>query len=107
VIRDVISIPVEGYDGNEALELLYRIVDQLMQKVTRPLLGIGVGTPGLVNTQEGIIINAVNLNWQNLPLTTCWKNDKTHRCMCLTIVRQLRLGKRLLEKVILPKKVWS
>lgn len=69
VIRDVISIPVEGYDGNEALELLYRIVDQLMQKVTRPLLGIGVGTPGLVNTQEGIIINAVNLNWQNLPLT--------------------------------------
>lgn len=69
VIRDVINIPVEGYDGNEALELLYRIVDQLMQKVTRPLLGIGVGTPGLVNTQEGIIINAVNLNWQNLPLT--------------------------------------
>ncbi|NMB60873.1 MAG: ROK family transcriptional regulator [Chloroflexi bacterium] len=69
VIRDVITMPVEGHDGNEALELLYQIVDQLMQKVTRPLLGIGVGTPGLVNTQKGIILNAVNLNWQNLPLT--------------------------------------
>ncbi len=53
MIRDVITVPVEGHDGNEALELLYQIVDQLMQKVTRPLLGIGVGTPGLVNTQEG------------------------------------------------------
>ncbi len=68
-IRDVISMPVEEHDGDEALDLLYQIVDQLMQKVTRPLLGIGVGTPGLVNTQEGVIINAVNLNWQNLPLT--------------------------------------
>ncbi len=68
-IRDVISMPVEEYDGDEALGLLYHIVDQLMQKVTRPLLGIGVGTPGLVNTQEGVIINAVNLNWRNLPLT--------------------------------------
>ena len=28
-----------------------------------------MGTPGLVNTAEGLIINAVNLNWQNLPLT--------------------------------------
>lgn len=69
VIRDVISIPLDGHDGNEALLLLYQIVDELIQKVDRPLLGIGVGTPGLVNTQEGVIINAVNLNWKNLPLT--------------------------------------
>lgn len=68
-LRDITSVPVEEHDGDEALELLYQIVDSLMKKVTQPLLGIGIGTPGLVNTQEGVIINAVNLNWQNLPLT--------------------------------------
>ena len=69
IIRDVITIPLEGHDGEDALKLLYQIVDQLIKKANRPLLGIGVGTPGLVNTQEGIIISAVNLNWKNLPLT--------------------------------------
>lgn len=69
VFREEVTIPFEGTDGDKALQLVYSIVDQLMQKVTHPLLGIGVGTPGLVNTAEGLIINAVNLNWQNLPLT--------------------------------------
>jgi predicted NBD/HSP70 family sugar kinase len=32
------------------------------------VVGIGVGTPGLVNTGEGVVINAVNLDWKNLPL---------------------------------------
>lgn len=70
VFREEVTIPFEGTDGDKALQLVYNIVDQLMQKVTHPLLGIGVGTPGLVNTAEGLIINAVNLNWQNLPLTS-------------------------------------
>jgi N-acetylglucosamine repressor len=34
----------------------------------QPILGIGVGTPGLVNTSEGMVLNAVNLDWKNLPL---------------------------------------
>ncbi len=70
VICDVIAMSIEGYDGDDALEILYQIVDRLIKKAaTHPLLGIGVGTPGLVNTQEGVIINAVNLNWKDLPLT--------------------------------------
>lgn len=68
-MRDVITLPMDGHDGEDALKLLYQIVDQLVNKVNHPLLGIGVGAPGLVNTQEGIIINAVNLDWKNLPLT--------------------------------------
>jgi glucokinase-like ROK family protein len=68
-MRDVITIPMDGHDGEDALKLLYQIVDQLVNKVNHPLLGIGIGAPGLVNTQEGIIINAVNLDWKNLPLT--------------------------------------
>jgi N-acetylglucosamine repressor len=68
-ILKTVSIPVNDHTGEEALALVYEIVDQLVKAATQPLVGIGVGTPGLVNTNEGIVINAVNLNWQNLPLT--------------------------------------
>jgi predicted NBD/HSP70 family sugar kinase len=40
----------------------------LIRKKLKPIVGIGVGTPGLVNTREGVVVNAVNLEWQNLPL---------------------------------------
>jgi predicted NBD/HSP70 family sugar kinase len=33
-----------------------------------PIVGIGIGTPGLVNTRDGIVVSAVNLDWQDLPL---------------------------------------
>ena len=31
-------------------------------------MGIGIGTPGLINTNEGVVVNAVNLDWKNLSL---------------------------------------
>jgi N-acetylglucosamine repressor len=62
------SLPVSGRGGDEALSLVYQILDQLMGAGYRPLVGIGVGTPGLVNSSEGIVIKAVNLDWENLPL---------------------------------------
>jgi predicted NBD/HSP70 family sugar kinase len=36
----------------------------------KPLVGIGIGTPGLVNTVDGVVINAVNLDWKELPLAS-------------------------------------
>jgi len=67
-IKETVEFPVNDSDGEQALQLVYRILDQLTKNEWRPLVGIGVGTPGLVNTQEGIVINAVNLDWQDLPL---------------------------------------
>jgi len=67
-IKETVEIPVDDSDGEQALEYVYRILDQLTQKGWKPLVGIGIGTPGLVNTQEGVVVNAVNLDWQDLPL---------------------------------------
>jgi predicted NBD/HSP70 family sugar kinase len=67
-IKDMESIPVSGRDGEQALALVYEILDRLVEKQWMPVVGIGVGTPGLVNTREGLVVNAVNLDWQNLPL---------------------------------------
>src|SRR5512143_4127581 len=67
-IKEMENVPVSGRDGEQALALVYEILDQLVQKQWAPMVGIGVGTPGLVNTREGLVVNAVNLDWQNLPL---------------------------------------
>jgi len=72
-IRDVVSIPVNDGDGIKALPMVYQILDQLINSTSQPLSGIGVGTPGLINTSEGLVVNAVNLNWKNLPLANLLK----------------------------------
>ena len=67
-IKETVEIPVADSDGEQALGFVYQILDQLTRKGWNPLVGIGIGTPGLVNTQDGIVLNAVNLDWQDLPL---------------------------------------
>src|SRR5512140_1677817 len=67
-IKEMESVAVSGRDGQQALALVYEIVDRLVETEWTPVVGIGVGTPGLVNTSEGMVVNAVNLDWQNLPL---------------------------------------
>jgi N-acetylglucosamine repressor len=67
-IRQTASQPVEGRDGEEALAALYRLVDELVETTPGVLLGIGVGTPGIVDADRGRILWAVNLDWQDLPL---------------------------------------
>ena len=68
-IKELVEIPVHDDNGENALQLVYKILDQLTRKKLKPIVGIGVGTPGLVNTREGVVINAVNLKWQDLPLS--------------------------------------
>ncbi len=67
-IKETVEVDVHDDNGDKALELVYQILDQLTRKKYKPLVGIGVGAPGLINTREGIVLNAVNLEWQNLPL---------------------------------------
>jgi N-acetylglucosamine repressor len=67
-VKELVSLPLDNRDGEAALELVYAILDRLMEGAYRPLVGIGVGTPGLVNTRDGVVVNAVNLDWRDLPL---------------------------------------
>jgi predicted NBD/HSP70 family sugar kinase len=67
-IRRVVELPVDGRNGQDALAIVFRLVDELIAEADNPPLGIGVGTPGLVDTRTGTIRWAVNLDWQDLPL---------------------------------------
>lgn len=58
----------ERWVGEDALNQIFAQLDPLVQNNHIPLLGIGIGTPGLIDTAAGIVKRAVNLGWQNLPL---------------------------------------
>lgn len=66
--KETIEVPVNESDGKQALQLVYSILDRLTVHGWEPIVGIGIGTPGLVNTRDGIVVSAVNLDWQDLPL---------------------------------------
>ena len=67
-IKKTVEVSVKGDDGRKAIQLVYQILDQLIGKDWKPVVGIGVGAPGLINTRAGVVVNAVNLDWQDLPL---------------------------------------
>jgi len=67
-VQRVIDRPVTGLDGDAALAVVYELIDTLVEAGRDTLLGIGVGTPGIVDARTGTIRGAVNLKWQDLPL---------------------------------------
>lgn len=62
------SIPVVDFNGEGAVQMVYVLIEHLLASAYEPIVGIGIGSPGLMNPHEGIVRTAINLNWQNLPL---------------------------------------
>ena len=50
------------------LEPVWSLVDTLLSATDRPILGIGVGLPGLIDGRQGVVQQAVNRGWRDLPL---------------------------------------
>jgi predicted NBD/HSP70 family sugar kinase len=67
-VQRTIERPVVGLDGERSLQVVHELIDELSGHSRATLLGIGVGTPGIVDARTGTIRWAVNLAWQDLPL---------------------------------------
>lgn len=67
-ILERILMPAHEQDGDLALEQVMQLIDSLLAACRGPILGIGIGTPGLVDARQGIVRQAVNLGWRDLPL---------------------------------------
>jgi N-acetylglucosamine repressor len=63
-----IHLPLEGRNGDAAVELVFQLVDALRADDRSPLLGIGIGAPGIIDTSTGTVRWSVNLNWADLRL---------------------------------------
>ncbi len=62
-----LDVPRDGMVGDDALNLLYSLVEQLIAVADKPIMGVGIGSPGIVNS-EGTVQLAQNLHWRELPL---------------------------------------
>ena len=67
-VRRSLEVPLDGRDGEMALARLDGLIEELVQPSAAPILGIGIGTPGLIDTTTGTVRWAVNLDWRDLPL---------------------------------------
>ncbi len=61
---------------SQAEQLIDQAIFLANEQRLRPL-GIGLGLPGLVNVQQGNLIMAPNLHWENVPLRLMW-NQRFH-----------------------------
>ncbi len=56
-------------DGTDAvIRRMASEVDALAAVADEAVLGVGIGVPGLVNPDAGVVVQAVNMGWTNVPL---------------------------------------
>lgn len=63
------SAPVDGRTGEAAVDALVDFCRELVADATQPVLGVGVGSPGVVDA-EGAVLEAPNRGWYDVPLAT-------------------------------------
>lgn len=61
------EIAINDSVGEEACAKLTQLIMSLQEALTAPLLGVGVGVPGMIDTQ-GAVVAAPTLGWNGLPL---------------------------------------
>jgi predicted NBD/HSP70 family sugar kinase len=59
--------PLAGSTGDDAVAKIISLIESLLDAATRPILGIGVGSPGVVDL-AGVVLTAPNLGWTNRSL---------------------------------------
>lgn len=62
------QLPLQNRSGEAALALVCSLLDDLLSVTTTPLLGIGIGAPGIIDAGSSMIRQAANLGWFDLPL---------------------------------------
>jgi predicted NBD/HSP70 family sugar kinase len=66
-VLDRRTVPHAGHAGEDAVRLVLQLAGELVDDATQPLLGIGVGSPGLVHP-DGVVLEAANLHWHGVAL---------------------------------------
>lgn len=63
------QVPTSAFEGKEAV--LNRIADQILDLIRQTpgeIFGVGVGSPGKVDSTRGLVYDAVNLGWAKVDL---------------------------------------
>src|ERR1035437_6633615 len=60
-----IEVASGDVDGDEALGLAMDLIGRAIAAADGPVLGVGIGAPGLVDTTDGTVVQAVKRDWRN------------------------------------------
>ncbi|WP_139416462.1 ROK family transcriptional regulator [Agromyces laixinhei] len=66
-IIDRDEVARDGATGEVAVQLVELLVERLLARTSTPVLGIGIGSPGVVDPR-GVVRSAPNLGWSDVPL---------------------------------------
>jgi predicted NBD/HSP70 family sugar kinase len=61
------EVDLAGSTGADAVQKVLTLTQQLVDTAVVPVLGIGVGSPGVVDL-DGMVLSAPNLGWNGMPL---------------------------------------
>jgi predicted NBD/HSP70 family sugar kinase len=59
---------LDGASGDRVVTILSEVIGGLMAQLDAPLLCIGIGVPGVVDSEGSTVEHAAHLGWRNLPL---------------------------------------
>src|ERR1700742_2297638 len=68
------QVAVENATGQAALDKAIGLARELSERASVRLLGIGIGTPGIVD-REGVVHTAPNLGWSDLDLAGAFRDE--------------------------------
>ncbi len=68
-VRERRSAAVQGTTGAAAVEALLELCRELVAAASCPVLGVGVGSPGVIDP-AGTVLEAPNRGWYDVPLAT-------------------------------------
>ena len=72
-VLDIFSLPVEKGASQEAtINSLIEVINQYLKEHNYNkdnVLGIGLGVPGCIDTENGVVTYSNNLNWRELPIS--------------------------------------
>ena len=68
-VKARVEVPIDGACGQEAIDFAVGLAERLHAAIDGPVLGVGVGTPGVVDGR-GVVLDAHNLHWAGVDLTS-------------------------------------
>lgn len=63
------SVSMQNTPSDERIQRIIEVIERIQEQAQYPLLGITIGTPGIVDSREGIIHLAASYGWRDYPLT--------------------------------------
>jgi predicted NBD/HSP70 family sugar kinase len=76
-LTETVEVQLESAVGDAAVAKVVALARSLVAKATLPILGIGVGSPGVVDL-GGTVLSAPNLGWTDVPLQTLLADATGH-----------------------------